>query len=121
MIVAKRYLRMIAIASYHTPEMEPGSAIHPHILACFRIAYQSHARLDLDDVPSVRAPSEMHSQKLEDRRCLLNPTALLRTSWLNSFDFRHLGTWLDHLRNPLTPRQECFAPYAVGSFVEVAL
>src|SRR5215218_7696784 len=51
----------------------------------------------------------------------LSPTAPLRTTWLSSFGFRHLATWLDHLRNSLTPRKTCGTQYSVGRFVQVAL
>jgi hypothetical protein len=33
-----------------------------------------------------------------------NPTVPPRTTWLSTFGIRHLATYLDHLRNPLTPR-----------------
>jgi Bacterial low temperature requirement A protein (LtrA) len=50
-----------------------------------------------------------------------SPTAPLRTTWLSNFGFRHLATWLDHLRNLLTPRYACATQYSLGRFVQVSL
>src|SRR3712207_5650701 len=48
---------------------------------------------------------------------MLSPTAPLRTTWLGSFGFWHLATWLDHLRrNPLTPLLSVRHAVFSGSF-----